>query len=233
MNTTKRLQLFIIPFAGESAGAFKALVEELSSHIDPVVIEYAGHGKRLREKALEDYDSFLADVAASVASHRDATLPCAVLGYSMGTNIAFDLISRGLIEGPIVHFFPCARRTVDLPTPGLEYHVLPDDQFTERIIQLGGIDQRLLNNKRFLDIYLRIIRSDYKILSQFKYQGGVLDCSLTVMYSPNDTPEEFIGGWSHLSTGHTAFHPLGTTHFFILQHHHEMAEIINQALGCI
>lgn len=233
MNKTKRLQLFIIPFAGESAGAFKALTDQLSPDIDPVVIEYPGHGKRLREKAPVQYDMFLQDVAECVAARRDASLPCAVLGYSMGTNLAFDLIARGAIAGEVLHFFPCARRAVDEHTPGLDYHSLSDEDFQQQIIQLGGIDPRLLNNKRFFDMYLRIIRGDYLILGQYQYGGAILPCDLSVIYSPQDTPTEYVSGWKHLSSGSVSFHQLGNNHFFILQHHTEMAQIINCALGCI
>ena len=229
-TTEKQIQLFIIPFAGESTGAFKRLIGELDATIEAIPVEYAGHGSRIREAAIERYPDFLQDVAAQIARQRNTALPCAVLGYSMGSNIAFDLITQGSIDGGVTHFFPCARAAVDDPGPSLEFYQLPDDVFTEKIMQLGGIDERLQKNQRFLDIYLRVIRADYRILGQFRYEGQLLPCDISVMYSREDTPGELVSGWAHLTAGAASFYEMGGPHFFILQHYREMAEIINRTL---
>lgn len=229
-TTDKQIQLFIIPFAGESAGAFKRLVGELDGSIEAIPIEYAGHGSRIHEAAIEGYSDFLRDAAAQVAKQRNTAIPCAVLGYSMGSNIAFDLITQGLIDGEVTHFFPCARAAVDDPGPSLEYYQLPDDVFTEKILELGGIDERLQKNRRFLDIFLRVIRADYRILGQFQYKGQLLPCDISVMYSEGDTSSALVAGWEHLTAGSASFHEMGGPHFFILQHYREMAEVINHTL---
>ena len=96
---------------------------------------------------------------------------------------------------------------------------------------MGGIDERLQKNQRFLDIFLRVIRADYRILGQFQYKGQVLPCDIAVMYSDADTPNALVTGWEHLTTGSTSFYEMGGPHFFILQHYREMAKVINQTLA--
>lgn len=45
---------------------------------------------------------------------------------------------------------------------------LPDDQFLDHIIQLGGMPAELVENKEVMSFFLPSFRSDYRALEQFE-----------------------------------------------------------------
>ena len=89
----KKIQLFLLPFAGGNSASFKRLTDLLDSHIEVISVEYAGRLSRYKEDYITDYEKFLEDVASYIHGRR-SDLPIAVLGYSLGSVLAFDLITK-------------------------------------------------------------------------------------------------------------------------------------------
>ncbi len=227
---SKMIQLFILPFAGGNASAFDKLIPCIDKRIETMVLEYAGHGNRKRESFYQDYQSMLADVEKQISGNQ-VHLPYSILGYSMGGNLAFDLISRNTMEKKPVHVFICARDAVYQKGLSYSYHLLSDEDFSKKMISLGGIDKRIAANPKFLSIYMKPIREDYRLLSQFQYkEGSMIPCDTTVIYSKQDMPYERVKGWSRLSKGMVDFYEIGDNHFFIFEDYKKIADIINKKL---
>lgn len=227
----KKIQLFLLPFAGGNSGSFKHMTELLDEHIEAVSVEYAGRLGRHKEGYITDYGGFLEDTASYICGRRSG-LPIAVLGYSLGSVLAFDLITKGKIGGDLKHCFICARGDLRDESVSQRYHELSDDEFVKRMIELGGFDRRILGNQRFLKIYMEPVRRDYMVWSQYKYResGKKIPCDTTVMYSPKDPLAVNAYGWRDLTEGNVDFYELGDNHFFIHQYYREMAEIVNRHL---
>ena len=230
---SKGIQLFLLPFAGGSMVAFRNLVKCIDSRIEAIPIEYSGRGSRRHEPYRESYGEFLEDVRNHILRMRSRQLPYGILGYSMGGNIAYDLVVQSLLEEEPVRIFLCAKDCVDVAAASLGYYRLPDREFVEKMQTLGGIDRRIVSNERFLNIYLKPIRKDYEILGQFQYQktSRRLQADVTVMYCEKDTPFESVAGWRNLTDGCIDFYEIGEHHFFIHDHYEKMAEIINSHLN--
>ncbi|MEH2945014.1 thioesterase domain-containing protein [Lachnospiraceae bacterium KK002] len=228
----KKIQLFLLPFAGGDAYSFKNLTDELDSRIDAITVEYAGHGTRRKEKFIVDYQEFLEDVLSNINEQRVAGAGYAVLGYSMGSAITFDLLTKKLLDGNPLHAFLCARGCPKYKSPTQSYYALSEDEFISKVMQLGGMEERLLTDKRFSNIYLRPLRADYNVWSQYKYDESDenLSCNLSVFYSSKDETCINPFGWAELTSGNVDFYEMGENHFFILQHYKEMAEIISKVL---
>lgn len=234
MRFEPQLQLFLLPFAGGSAAHYRELIACLDPRVEAFPVEYAGRGTRSRESFIVDYDAFLKDVSSTVLRKRDSDLPYAILGYSMGGNIVYHLIVKKLLNVDPLHLFLCARDCVAQPSPSLQHYRLSDADFLEEIRKLGGFDERLLQNDRFLQIYMKPIREDYRVLGQFRYSetDRKLPCDTTVLYSEQDTPFSTVKGWNRLVDGKVDYYALGGNHFFIKQSYSEMADIINAKLQC-
>lgn len=228
----KRIQLFCIPFAGGSAASFTQLSGLMDESIDVHTVEYPGRGARSREPFYDKVGQLIADVKNQIISQRNETLPFALLGYSMGVEIAYDLAQYGLPEKP-VHLFFSAREAIQYNTNGHDYSLLPTDEFIEKIVSLGGIDERIRKNRRFLEIYMRPVYADYRLLYQYAYkpENGKLDSDVTVFYCEKDTPYRKVKEWEKFTLGRTDFYELGDSHFFIHHHAAEMADIINSKLA--
>ena len=215
----KRVQLFLLPFAGGNSASFHCLTELLDECIDVVCVEYAGRVSRCKEAYITEYKDFL----------KRNGLPFSILGYSLGSVLAFDLITKKMIYGEPEQCFICARGDLRNESISQTYHELPDEEFVQKMICLGGFDQRILDNKRFLDIYMEPVKRDYEVWCKYKYieQNNRIACDTTVIYSSEDPMCADIYGWKNLTTGNIEFYELGHNHFFINQYYMEMAEIIN------
>lgn len=227
----KRIQLFCLPYAGGGASAFRELCGYLDQSIDAQMIEYPGRGRRRGDPFLETMDGLIADVKRQIEVCRMQNLPFVILGYSMGVEIAFDLAQFVLDEKP-KHLFFAAREAIRFETKGHDYALLDGEHFINKIVEFGGLDEKILSNPRFCDIYMRQIYADYKLLHQyvFKPDYGKLSSDLTVFYCEKDTPFAQIETWKEHTVGETDFYEMGNNHFFIQQYAKEMAQIINAKL---
>ena len=107
-----------------------------------------------------------------------------------------------------------------------------EERIIERAKKLGGFDDRLLANKRFFDIYMKPMMSDYRLFFQYRFSGlsGKINANTTVFYCEKDMPYDDACKWEDLINGVFDYHEMGENHFFINQHYEEMATIINNAL---
>lgn len=232
MDGVKKIQLFLIPFAGGGATSFNKLISCLDNRIEAVPLEYAGRGERRHEEFITEYDTFQDDVLSNIEKSRNFDLPYALMGYSLGTALMYDLIRMDKLRNPPVTLIPCAREFLEFPRNTRHFASLPEDEFIEKINEMGGVDERILNNKRFRNIYLEPLKADYKIWGQYRYHemDKMLDSDLLVFYSETDTPFDQVSSWKDITTGNTEFYALGHSHFFIKDYYKDMAEIINRKL---
>ena len=111
--------------------------------------------------------------------------------------------------------------------------MLDKKHFIDKIVEFGGVDERILNNDRFCDIYIRPVYADYKLLHDYRYKPeyGKVDSDITVFYCEKDTPLVSVSGWEEHTAGQAMFYEMGDNHFFIRQYAKEIAEIITEKLN--
>lgn len=223
-----KLQLFLFPFAGGGKTAFNRLIANLDKQIEAVTIEYSGRGERINDGYITDYQEFMNDVVAQVNNYRNQNLPYAVLGYSMGTAIAYELAANDYGWETPIHAFFCARAC--LRDENLER--IPDEEIIKYTVKLGGIDEKVLDNENLKNMIIHPLKEDYQIYFSYKYSKGnkPLTCPITVFYCEKDTPFSTVKNWSEMTSNNTKFYEFGNNHFFILGHYREMADLINSEL---
>lgn len=227
------MQLFILPYAGGSIAAFKRLTCLLDDSIEAITVEYPGRGSRIKEEFASSFWSLLDDSITYCRKRRKPEIPYAVMGYSMGSVLAYEMVARKSIEGELNHLFISAEvspkdrslelRKVDTPT---------EDRIMERVRRLGGLDERMLKNKRFADIYIKPMISDFRLFSEYRFRSfpDKIKADTTFFYCENDTAYSDVEKWNEIIDGNFDYHELGENHFFINQHYEEMAEVINSTL---
>ncbi len=229
MNENK-LQLFLLPFAGGSSASFNRVIELLNPGLEAITVEYSGRGTRRSDGYIENYAGFLNDVTKYINDRRNNNPNFAILGYSLGSALVYDLLSQHLIVGSPVHAFFCARGSLLRKSVTQLYNELSDEDFIDRMKALGGIDKRILNNKRFLSIYIKPVREDYIIWGQYEYHPGSVQCNASAIYSPKDPVASGADDWNIIVSGKVDYFELGENHFFINECYKELAEIINNQL---
>lgn len=227
---SKQIQLFLLPYAGGSSFSFFKLLRFLDQRIEAVTVEYAGRGSRKEENLISNYNDFLNDVSLYIKNHRNTGLPFALLGYSLGSPITFDLIRLNLLNTPVAHIFFCAEGSLIKLGSDNSHLKISDEEFAEKMISLGGMDYRLLKNKEMLSEVLDLMKSDYNIFSQFRYYGDKLTNDCSVIYSSEDKTCFNMDDWKKITTGKISYYTMGNNHFFVNQKFREMADVINNTL---
>lgn len=230
---SKKIQFFIFPYAGGSAVSLKLFIDMIYEEVDVVAVEYPGRGSRSKENFLNSFSDMIEDAADFCCNHRDDRLPYALMGYSMGSIIAYEIMIRGGIIGDLKHFFAAAEispkyRSEEFCSIG----ILTDEMIIERMNGFGGIDSALLKNPRFSSIFLKPAISDYKHLLSYRFNNTNKKVSVNAsfLYSEKDTGIDKVKKWEELLDGSFDYHEMGHDHFFINRHYGEMAEIVNEHL---
>ncbi len=226
------IQLLILPFAGGNSASFNDVSHCLRTNIIPVTVEYSGRLSRSKDRYITKYDEFLDDVVSYVRERRDGK-PWALLGYSLGSVLAFDIAGGELIDDMLEHVFICARGDLKNRYISQRYAGLNDEDFARKIVGLGGFDERLMANKRFLDIYMKPVRSDYQVWGDYNFvdDGRKISCDTTVIYCEKDPLCSNVRAWDDFCAGKTDYYEMGENHFFVREHYAEMADIINSKIG--
>ena len=198
-----------------------------------VTVEYAGRGTRAKDNLASSIWELLEDAIKYCNDRRIPDIPYSVMGYSMGSVLAYELVARKAIEGELRHLFISAE--VSPKERSLELRKVvnaTEERLLERAKKLGGLDERMLKNKRFADIYIKPMLSDYRLFSEYQFSdySEKVTVNTTFFYCEKDTALADVQKWNELIDGSFDFHELGENHFFINQHYEEMAKVINDTL---
>ena len=230
---SKQIQLFIFPYAGGSIASFKRVTDLLDQRIDVVTVEYSGRGTRSKEPLAASFGEMLDDATKYCMQRRKDTIPFAVMGYSMGCFLSYEALAKKLIQGEATHYFLCAEISPQTRRFELENVQNPsDDWLIERAKELGGLDERLLNDERFRELFLAPMVSDFRHLFEYRYKDYKkrIKTDTTFFYCEKDTPKADVQKWELLIDGRFDYHEMGMNHFFINQHFKEIANVINSCL---
>lgn len=225
-------QLFCFPYAGGNAEFFSVIGQDLPD-VQLVAAEYAGHGSRRKEALMDDFGVLADDVFRTVQqTYSGGTY--GLFGYSMGTITLVEVLVRILQSGmtPPACVFLAAHEPQTC-TLHLENGRRPFDEIVkERMIAYGGIPAQLLNNKSFWRMYMPLYRADYTMITNYRFEELRLCCRIpaAVFYSETDTPFPAVAQWKNYFTGPCDFFAYTGTHFFIQEHHEQMAKIIRRML---
>ena len=224
-------QLFCFTYAGGTAGFFDVIEKDLEG-IECIKFEYAGHGERHRQEFYQDFDE-LADDLFDQLKFRYNGGNYGLFGYSMGTISLVEVLRRIMddrITLPTNIFLAAHEPHTKTDLTGFSADEL-DEWVKKRTIRFGAVPEKLLNNKVFWRTYLPVYRADYSIISKYEFEKLNIqsDIPATVFYSESDTPKTDMLLWEKYFS--CEFFQFSGTHFFIQEHHKEVAEIIGTKMG--
>ena len=235
LNGEMHVRLFCFPFAGGTASFFDQLDPYLPPEMELVKLEYPGHGSRRKEPLCRGFEELAEEMYGIIQEYNADGGRYALLGYSMGTIAAVEVLGKILGERkPVLpeHVFlaahePHTKRELESFRSGEM-----DDRVRERTISFGGIPKSLIHNRSFWRMYLPIYRADYGMIGNYDFDRLDMksDIPATVFYSETDTPLKEMEKWKGIFTGECRFIQYEGNHFFMLEHTGEMAEVILKTL---
>jgi len=210
--------LFSLPYAGGSSVIFYKWKSYLHSSIELYPIELKGRGKRFNENF---YESIEEAVDAIFNQIKDEIVynDYAIYGHSMGSIIAYELcykICKNDVRKPKYIFFS-VREPPDSKIKKDSIHNLQDQDFINRIMGFGGTSKELINNNQLLDVFLPILRSDFRMIETYKYKEKLnsIQCNITVMYGKQDPVSfENLLAWEKHCSGKVNIYNFEGNHFF-------------------
>jgi medium-chain acyl-[acyl-carrier-protein] hydrolase len=200
------------------AAVFRDAAECLPDHIEICAVHLPGRPPRMRDAPI----ARLADlVTAMTPAVRPAlNLPFAFLGHSMGGLLAFELARTLRREGERapLHLFVSACRAPQLPPAESPAHRLPDAAFIERLRNLGGTPEEMLDNPELMELFLPTLRADFAVSETYIHTPEPpLDCPISAFGGIDDVkvPRQDLAAWQVQTSGSFHIDMLPGAHFFL------------------
>jgi surfactin synthase thioesterase subunit len=200
-----------------------------------IPLECPGRGNRLGEPFLKDMNLLVEDLYFKVKNKLDGN-KYGLYGHSMGGLLSI-LLARKIIEQkhkPPSHIIISGTTGPSAPSRGMKKkHLLNKKEFIDEIKKLDGLPQEILQNQDMVDFIEPILRSDFQASENYVHKEmPPLPIPITViMGSEEDVEIEDVLLWQRESIFNVSFKELPGKHFFILEYHKEIIEIIAQQLN--
>ncbi|AIQ51352.1 thioesterase II family protein [Paenibacillus sp. FSL R7-0331] len=235
----KPIKLFCIPYAGGTSEVYWKWRKFLSNHIELCPVEIAGRGKRICEPLPQQFEDVTEDLASSIMNQLESNERYAIYGHSMGSLLAFETYYKLMEKGchaPKHMFFsgreaPQSSHKSDKPI----CHDASDEQFLQVVLEYGGTSEEVVQNQELLQLFLPILRADFKITETYKHQGKKekIACDLTVINGTNDRSimNFDINEWRFHAEKKCNIKKVMGGHFFIIEDSMlYVVDIVNDAL---
>jgi len=231
----ERIKLFCLPYAGGSSMIYKSWRRYLDERIDLRPIELPGRGARFSEPLYSSTEEVVNDLYDKISGELD-NQPYAVFGHSMGTILTYELVGKIIdhTKREPVHLFFSGRYPPFVEVNEKNIHTLPDKEFLARLQLLGGMNKEVIENKEILELFMPILRSDYKLVETYKHKGSIasFNCDITVL---NGSSDDYVDGkemhrWKECTTKNCRFYEFDDGHFFINKYKEDVAAVINSTL---
>ena len=229
-NPRATLRLLCLPYAGGSAQIFRSWPELLPKTVEVCPVQLPGRGNRIREPAFTNLPSLVETLARVLLPHLDR--PFALFGHSMGATIGFELARylRKELRLEPVHLFVSGSPAPQLASVNPPNYDLPEPEFIEKLRQLNGTPQEVLENPGLMELMVALLRADFELIQTYVYKNDVpLDCRLTAFGGLLD-PEvnrEQLDAWREQTTTPFSMRMFPGDHFFL----HGSQKFVLQAIS--
>ncbi len=231
----RNVRLFCFPYAGGSATVYNTWKPLLQGHVELIPVELAGRGRRIKEPLFGN----LADTANDIIDRIESDLdkgPFALLGHSMGAAIALELSHKirerkGMLPA---HVFLSGRRPPHIKKDTDKmFHLMSEETFRKEVLELGGTPREFFEHPELLEIFLPMLRSDFKNNEIYEPAAGQapIDSNCTVWWGVEDDMEApEVKEWERYFSGDCTVYDFNGGHFFIHDYKEDLGRIINQKL---
>ncbi len=231
-SATPKITLFCLPFSGGNTYSYRKFEEHKAEFVHVVAIDLPGHGKRFGQPLLTNIYDMADDVYLQIQNKLNE--PYAIYGHSLGAILGY-LVSHKIACSTFpmpLHLFVSGRQGPAIPSKTKDMHLLPRDEFIDRLSEYGGIPKEVEAEKDLMYLFVPIIRADFKAISEYRHENVYpLDVPITVMIGLNEdiTYEEALE-WQEETSLPLSVNQFPGNHFFIFDNLPKIGRIISQTL---
>ncbi len=209
-------KLFCFHHAGGSSLIFNRW-KKFSPIINVIPIEIPGHGVRMSEKCLTDFNqlvNMLTDEVKKLCGDGNIYL----YGHSLGSAIAFEVTKK--LEKKygfeISKLFVAGRHPPFMKDPS-EYRTSDGIEALKKdLLRLGMVTSENLSDKVFQETFLPIIYADYRLHENYRYKGGTVNVPVVAFSGSDDesAPKDIVSGWREVTKSTFRQYQFYGGHFF-------------------
>lgn len=220
------MKIFALPYAGGSSAMYMEMKRLLRGIHDMTPVEYPGHGYRMGEMLCTSMEE-LTEIAVQFVLEQKGNEPYAILGYSMGGNVAYEvcrmLEKKKKSEG-LQHLFLCACTPPNVDDGGKDIRAMSEEDALQLILNLNGTDMEDYREEEFMKYFFPILKNDIALYQAYKagYQKKserrayeVLKTKGSLFFS---IEEGHIDQWNQFFETEPKFQRFSGGHFFIRKH---------------
>lgn len=228
------MKLFCLPYAGGSGTIYYKWKKHLNPSIKLEPIELKGRGKRFNENFYETLQEAVEDIFQNIKD-KIVDDEYAIYGHSMGSLLGYELYHKIASKNLRIpkHIFFSGYKPPSIKRKEKLIQRLPDEEFIKEVIDLGGTLEELLDNKELLQLFIPILRSDFRMLENYVYKDrrDKIQCNISVLNGKEDriTLEEILAWKNHGDKGFKVYSFEGG-HFFINTNIESITDIISETL---
>jgi medium-chain acyl-[acyl-carrier-protein] hydrolase len=212
------MRMFCFPYAGGGASIYRGWGASLPADLEVCPVQIPGRESRLREPAYDHLQPMVEAIADAIDPH--LTLPFVFFGHSMGAAISFELTRELRRRGKTqpLHLFVSGRRSPHLPAREEPIHALPEPEFIEKLRELNGTPEEVLQHEELMKLIIPLLRTDFSVNETYEYveeepvQAGI---SAFGGLGDEDVTREDVEAWKEHTTGRFRMRMLPGDHFFI------------------
>jgi medium-chain acyl-[acyl-carrier-protein] hydrolase len=212
----------------------------LPGELEVCPVQIPGRESRLREQPFTRLEPMVQALVEGLQPYFD--LPFLFFGHSMGAAISFELARELRRRGATLprHIFVSGRRAPHLPAREEPIHQLPEPEFIEKLRELNGTPEEVLQHQELMQLLIPLLRADFGVNEEYAFTpeepltvgisafGGLGDVDVT---------REDVMAWQQHTTGRFRARMLPGDHFFINSQRdvvleavtRDLAEILNAA----
>jgi len=206
------MNLISFHFAGGNKYSLDKVLKEYAHNYLPFSLQRDTNDRDLNQII----DNFILNIQEKILRET----PYVIYGHSMGALLAY-LICQKLQEENLPmpqKLIVSGKKAPNVPREKKISH-LPDNEFWNEILTLGGIPDEMQNYPELIDYYLPILRYDFKLVEDYQYEKKPrLNIPIDVFYGSEEATEEEMIGWHDLTTEKVTIIQLPGNHFFIFDH---------------
>ena len=228
-NPHAQLRLFCFPYAGGSASIFRTWVNDLPPDVEVCPVQLPGRENRLMEPPFIRLSSLVQALAQALFPYLD--IPFAFFGHSMGALIGFELareLRRQNRRGPL-HLFVSGHRAPQTPPLRPPIHQLAEAAFKEKLYDLHGTPQEVLQSAELMQLLLPLLRADFAVSETYIYSPETpLNCSISAFGGLQDKEVSYqdLEKWQDQTYRSFTLRKLPGNHFFV----HSARELLLQGV---
>ncbi len=220
-NDETTARVFCFHYAGGSALFYADMHRYLSDDVGVYPYQLPGRLDRAGEEFADSIWSVAENAADIISGYSDK--PIILTGHSMGGIIGFDTayilkekysidVAKLYITASLPSLSAVVNRT-DAKTDDLD-----DDEFCKALKDFGAIDERALKIREFYQIFLPVVRADFRMIENYSDdESRKISADIEVYGGDNDKiiDSGSLSLWKNRTSGKTDIFIRQGDHFFI------------------